>query len=205
MSLINIDEFIKNYWNYYIELENQLLQTKKYVEFNKSNYKTFSIEYLKLLQATCSEIDVVSKIIAEDYDENFKKLDNKNIQVWGLYLHKVFPDIEEIAVTFLNEGTIIPWKNWDYETFYDKSGRFRYRLKKDKETPVWWTAYNKVKHERIFPYGEGKTNYSRANLENLILAMSALFILETLFIEKMTETQELPNVFQSSKLFEIVR
>lgn len=205
MSIINIDEFIKNYWNYYIELEDQLLQTKKYVEFNKSNYKTFSIEYLKLLQATCSEIDVVSKIIAEDYDENFKKSDNKNIQVWGLYLHKVFPDIEEIAVTLLNEGTIIPWKNWDYETFYDKKNRFRYRLKKGKETPVWWTAYNKVKHERTSLYEEGKTNYSRANLENLILAMSALFILETLFIEKMTEIQELPNFFQSSKLFEIVR
>ena len=63
-SEITTSQFIKSYWNYYLELEDQLIQTKRFVDFDISNYKTFSIEYLKLLQATCSEIDVVAKIIA---------------------------------------------------------------------------------------------------------------------------------------------
>ena len=66
-SEITTSQFIKSYWNYYLELEDQLIQTKRFVDFDISNYKTFSIEYLKLLQATCSEIDVVAKIIAEEY------------------------------------------------------------------------------------------------------------------------------------------
>ena len=53
--------FIKNYWEYFRELEAEFLQTRKYVEFCKENNATFSIEYLKLYQAVCSEIDVVGK------------------------------------------------------------------------------------------------------------------------------------------------
>ena len=49
--------FVRSYWNYYIELEDQLLATKRFVDFSDANFKTFSIEYLKLLQATRSEID----------------------------------------------------------------------------------------------------------------------------------------------------
>lgn len=69
---ITLSQFIKSYWNYYLELEEQLNQTKRFVDFDISNYKTFSIEYLKLLQATCSEIDVVAKIIAKNLILHFQ-------------------------------------------------------------------------------------------------------------------------------------
>ena len=69
---ITLSQFIKSYWNYYLELEEQLIQTKRFVDFDISNYKTFSIEYLKLLQATCSEIDVVAKIIAKNLILHFQ-------------------------------------------------------------------------------------------------------------------------------------
>ena len=80
MSETNIDTFLKSYWSYYLELENQFVATKKFVEFDISNHATYSIEYLKLFQAVCSEIDVVAKILAEEYDESFKKIKNTNIQ-----------------------------------------------------------------------------------------------------------------------------
>lgn len=67
-----------------------MIQTKRFVDFDISNYKTFSIEYLKLLQATCSEIDVFAKIIAEKLDPTFSKLNNKNIQKWGFIIQKHF-------------------------------------------------------------------------------------------------------------------
>lgn len=198
---ITILQFIKSYWNYYLELEEQLIQTKRFVDFDISNYKTFSIEYLKLLQATCSEIDVVAKIIAEKLDPTFSKLDNKNIQKWGFVIQKHFKEIQSKKVSFLNDFYITPWQNWMYEQYTDKNDHIRYRLTSGAETPHWWTAYNKVKHERTSHYQKGKTNYCRANLENLISAMAALFVLEMLFIELLNKDGNI-NIISSS-LFEL--
>lgn len=200
---ITLTQFIKSYWNYYLELEEQLIQTKRFVDFDISNYKTFSIEYLKLLQATCSEIDVVAKIIAEKFELSFSKLDNKNIQKWGFVIQKYFKEIQHIKVCFLNDFCITPWQNWGYEQYKDKKNSIRYRLLKGAETPQWWTAYNKVKHERTSHYQNGKTNYCRANLENLISAMSALFILETIFIEYLKKEEEVLITLTPSSLFKI--
>ena len=70
--------FIKNYWEYFRELEGEFLQTRKYVEFCKENNATFSIEYLKLYQAVCSEIDVVGKAMAKVANASFKPEDKQN-------------------------------------------------------------------------------------------------------------------------------
>lgn len=198
---ITISQFIKSYWNYYLELEDQLIQTKRFVDFDISNYKTFSIEYLKLLQATCSEIDVVAKIIAEKLDPTFLNLKSKNIQKWGFVIQKHFKEIQSKEVSFLNDLHITPWKNWAYEQYMDKNGHVRYKLASGAETPHWWTAYNKVKHERTSYYQKEKINYHRANLENLISAMSALFVLETLFIKQLSKDDNV-NLTKST-LFEL--
>lgn len=199
MSPISNKMFIKSYWNYFIELEEQLISTKRFVDFDKSNNSTFSIEYLKLLQATCSEIDVVAKIIAEYKDSTFKSLDNKNIQKWGLVIQNAYPNIGNISAFFNNDYNLTPWYNWKYEIYQDKENRTRYRLVQGCETPSWWTAYNKVKHERTSQYKE-KTNYVRANLENLISSMAALFILEQLFLDELNNTES-SAIYTPSKLF----
>lgn len=200
MQEITLPQFIKNYWDYYLELEDQLLSTKKYVDFDKSNFKTFSIEYLKLLQAACSEIDVVAKILAGCCDSSFKELHNINIQKWGFVIQRTFPDIENTSVSFMNDTVITPWQNWEYEKCADQNNKQRYRLKKGKATPTWWTAYNKVKHERTTTDKNGRTNYSKANLENLASAMAALFIIETKFIERLSADND-RITFAKSKLF----
>ena len=123
-SEITTSQFIKSYWNYYLELEDQLIQTKRFVDFDISNYKTFSIEYLKLLQATCSEIDVVAKIIAEKLDPTFLNLKSKNIQKWGFVIQKHFKEIQSKEVSFLNDLHITPWKNWAYEHIWTGTGMF---------------------------------------------------------------------------------
>ena len=199
---IDYRQFIKSYWNYFLELEEQLISTKRFVDFDKSNNKTFSIEYLKLLQATCSEIDVVAKIMAEWFEPEFKSLDNKNIQKWGLAIQNAFSNIEGMAVRFNNDYNIVPWNNWAYEKYLNKKGNVSYRLIKGKQTPAWWTAYNKVKHERTSAYGSGQTNYVRANLENLICAMAALYILETLFLSSLNGNGSTVT-YKKSKLFEL--
>ena len=197
---ITPQKFIRSYWNYFIDLEEQLISTKRYVDFDKTNDNTFSIEYLKLLQATCSEIDVVAKIIAEYYDSSFAVAENKSIQKWGFVLQNTFKDLNNLSVQFNNDYDIVPWNNWQYEKYIDKKQKTRYKLKGDCKTPYWWIAYNKVKHERTSNYGSGQTNYMRANLHNLVSAMAALFLLETMFLSKL----KLDNgyfEYQKSKLF----
>lgn len=72
------DAFVNNYWEYYRELEKEFLETQKYVEFCIDNNASFSVEYLKLFQAVCSEIDVVGKVFAKAVNAAFKPEDRKN-------------------------------------------------------------------------------------------------------------------------------
>lgn len=200
--------FVRSYWNYFIELEEKVISTKRFVAFDKSNYSTFSIEYLKLLQAACSEIDVVAKIIAEQFDSEFKSQKNKNIYKWGFAIQNIFPNIDTIKVHFNNEDDFIPWKKWKYEKYKDAQNRTNCRLVKGYENPDWWKAYNKVKHERTAPFKDSrskttKTNYARANLKNLLSAMAALYILENLFLSRLDESDnKIP--YQKSKLFTLL-
>ena len=77
------DELLKSYWTYYQDIEVQVLQLRRYVSFSKSNSAVFSIEFLKLFQIACSEVDVFAKQIA--ISENPKKTidDYRSILSWG--------------------------------------------------------------------------------------------------------------------------
>ena len=65
------DWALSTYWDYYVELENELLETRRYVAFSESNFNTYSIEMLKLLEAVCSEVDVLLKVLAVIADSSF--------------------------------------------------------------------------------------------------------------------------------------
>lgn len=201
MSKLNKMCFIKSYWNYYLDLEDQFISTKRFVEFDVSNFTTYSIEYLKLLQAVCSEIDVVAKILSEEYDISFKSEKYISIKKWGFYLQQAYPNIGKITVSFNMDYVLSPWKNWRYERYYDTKNRLQYRLVEGTKVPFWWTSYNKVKHERTSHYKYGKSNYILANQENIINAMAALFILETLYL--CSKNEDVDVVYDKSKLFKI--
>ena len=198
-------QFIKSYWNYYLEIEERVLETKRFVDFDKANDNTFSFEYLSLIQAICSEIDVVAKIIAEYYEPEFQSEKIKNIQKWGYILQQVFPDIEQTTVLFQYDMTITPWKKWRYKKTVNAKGKAHYRLADKKETPKWWIAYNSIKHQRTSPYRK-RTNYSRANLKNTIHALAALYLIEKMFLEYLMSTeneQPIDIKISESKLFRL--
>lgn len=44
VSFMRTSEFVKSYWDYYLELEEQFKNTQKYVAFDKANEQTFSVE-----------------------------------------------------------------------------------------------------------------------------------------------------------------
>ena len=104
----NLRAFIKSYWDYYLEIENQFLESKKFVAFAKTNEKTFSVEYLKLYQAVCSEIDVVGKEIACAVDSSFKIDNHTNIKKWGYVIQQHFSELKNTVVIFNDEEPYQP-------------------------------------------------------------------------------------------------
>lgn len=194
-----LNQFIKSYWNYYLELERQLDSTKRYIEFDKHNFNTYSIEYLKLLQATCSEIEVVGKEISSEIGLDYK---DAYIQKIGYNVQQIFPDLDSKIVR-IGDCVLTPWEKFKCEKYTDKQKRVRYGFSKNMSSPKWWTAYNKTKHERTSTFEKDKTNYARANLGNIINAMGGLFILEMLFMEHLADGEAFS--YEQSKLFELAQ
>lgn len=95
-------EFIREYWNYYLLLENKFLNTLNYVELsdekdkkdekdkndNYYNYSTFSKEYMSQIYTIGAEIDTVLKVIC---GFNQKKKD-KYEKIYRIYKEKVSRD-----------------------------------------------------------------------------------------------------------------
>lgn len=198
-TILTPSSFISDYWLYYLQLENDFLSTLKYVEFNETNYKTYSIEFLRLYLAVCSEIDVLGKVLAKFCDEKFKPEDRKNnIIKWSFEVQSDF-NLAEQRVCFKDFSTeLIPWKNFVTESKPEKPNQKV--LKENCQTPLWWRNYNSVKHNRAFIHANGETNYKKANLRNLTNAFGALFILEQFCFKKLNLDAS-NNSIKQSKLF----
>lgn len=194
-------QFKKSYWDYFLELEEQFASTQKYIAFDETNLKTFSIEYLKLIQAVCSEIDVVAKEIATFFNPDFEKEPRPNIQKWGYIIQNNLASLVSAQVTFNEELIVTPWKQFGYEQYRNKRGNLCYKLKKDCKTPSWWNDYNEIKHHRTSKDNNGNENYMRANLNNMILCYSALFSLEIYFMYYLMANGGLNYAISHSQLF----
>lgn len=192
--------FLKSYWEYYLELEEQFLSTKRFIAFDKANQGAFSIEYLKLYQAVCSEIDVVGKEIAAFANPNFKIDEHTNIKKWGYEVQRKYPFLKDSCVIFNDSESIQPFKDWEYEVSISKKGCRNLKIKDDKKPIRWWKNYNVVKHRRI-GLVEGTDNFHLANQKNLIDAFSALCLLEMFYIKELQQDRDIE--YQKSALFKI--
>lgn len=197
----DISIFVKSYWNYFLELEEEFKQTQKYVSFDKYNEKTYSVEYLKLIQAVCSEIDVVAKAIAEHFDPQFHAIKHPNISHWGYVLCNHMPQLSSFSVRFNDDIDVTPWKDFGYTQYYDKNDVLRYRLADGCKTLKWWKDYNNMKHARTTFDSNGIMNFTRASLKNMILSYAALYALETLYINEITPEEGPDCNIEESQLF----
>ncbi len=141
----------KLHWNYLIALEKDLEVASRYVEFCKSNYRVFSIEFAHLLFAAASEVDVVAKLLCERLDPAAPR---QNINEYRAVLLAGFPDLPTFQVFVPRYGlTLTPWANWA-----------------GTSNPLWWRNYNNVKHQR-------NVHFNQATLKNALNALGALLIL----------------------------
>lgn len=191
------------YWKYYIALENQFMETARYVEFDYvNNGKTYSIEFLKLFQAVCSEIDVVGKQLASIGDASFTSTKNTGINEWWYHVIGFAPELMNRMCNLFGERDLQPWKGFKVVK-NENDGSKKYILDVNctpkAKTPTWWNDYNSAKHNRTGSYERHSTNYAKANLRNLLSAFAALYALEVqlLIMAENNEREKLPTNLES--------
>ena len=141
------------HWNYFLALESDLEQVSRYIEFDRKNFQTYSIELAHLLLAASSEVDVIAKGIC-GYLESTSPAGN--IDHYREIINRHLPGFrkEFVYVPRFNIK-LKPWINWN--------------KRKKKENPLWWHSYNKVKHER-------NEYFAEANLKNVLNSVGGLLI-----------------------------
>lgn len=202
-------QFIINYWNYYRELENELLSVRKYVDFQEGNFNTYSIEFLKLYQAICSEIDVIGKAMAHEVNQNFKPEDtSNNILKWWYEIQSSYHlDKDDIEVNlsdntewFMDLFEISPWRNFVSEKRINRRGYSYYTT--NDSIPSWWSEYNKVKHNRTLTIKNSTSiYYTKANLKNVCYALAALYTLEIAYMHYLGTQDDLEAFADDSPIF----
>ena len=174
--------FVKYYCANYKILENKVIESFDYVSMAPDNYATFSVNYILLLLSICSEIDSVSgeycKLISSDYG-NVGDI----IQKIELIISKQ-PNLHNKRI-----DTKAPFEKQSFVPF----------AKLEKDNSSWWSDYNKIKHNRTGKDNNGRYNYKKANLKNVLHAIASLYILLFL-IGKEFGYENMPPL--DSRLFE---
>ena len=146
-------EFCSRIWNYYLMLESDFIGTLSYVELADENNSTYSNEYVKLLLAICSEIDVVCKVFCSMVDPTCGA---DNITIYRKTLMKMIPDIKKTkTVCIRSQDFYTPFESWG-----------------EDRSPDWWVAYNSVKHGGLM-----KEGYKKGNQKNVYNSLCGLFLL----------------------------
>lgn len=150
---MNNTELTKNYWNYYLTLEKRFLSTSNYVELDSRNLNTFSNEFAQLLHSVGAELDNFFKVYC-----GYNLTDRKTIADYAAFIFSSYPEIKEQKMKVIDSDIELqPFKDWDQS--------------QPAQSLSWWKAFDQIKHNR---YG----NFEKANLDNLINTLSALFLLE---------------------------
>jgi hypothetical protein len=143
---------IEAHWNYFLAIENDLERLSRFIEFDERNFNCFSVEISRILLASSAEVDVVCKQICKNLNPNSSA---ESINRYRSEIRAVYPVITEFEVILLRYGLKLrPWSKWR-----DPNG-----------IPIWWNAYNKIKHHR-------DSEYQQANLQNALNAVGGLFVM----------------------------
>lgn len=154
-----------SHWNYFLSLEDDIFGLSRFIELHSDNYCTYSLELAKVLFAAASEIDVVAKQLCNKQDSQSNA---GNIVEYRRRILSAYPEIKDAIVYLPQFGlTLTPWEQW-----------------KTESPPVWWKAYNNVKHHR-------HTHFSEASLKNALDSLAALFVLLLFFYREEARTGQL--------------
>jgi hypothetical protein len=148
-------------WASYESLEDTFIDFLNYVPWTSNHKKVWSPRLANLLENIGSTINSIFKSYLEsstlDTARDIDKIRSDRRKQTINAFQKIYDAIYSFSnrdVYFLSpEEKLIPWLNWQ-----------------ESDTQLqWWTAYNKMKHDRF-------KNITEANLENTLNALSGLFL-----------------------------
>ena len=118
------EEFLNNYWAYYLMLEDRFVHTLNYVELSQDNEDVYSNEYAALIQMIGAEIDSFFKVCC-----GFNASDIKNITDYYHSITTNYPGIltQEVSVRAANM-TFKPFDGWNGT--------------QAKQSLFWWLAFD---------------------------------------------------------------
>lgn len=187
---ITKEEFKNVYWDYYLELEKELLNIEQYIPIDELNNETFSLKYMKLLFSICSEIDIVFKVFMNFFDNNIDLKKKFTMNNYQNFINNKFPKFSSEIVTCYEKRELNPFNNW-----------------KENTSLFWWKEYNNIKHKRTFEDENKIKNHKKASQINVLNALSGLYQLETYFykeiIDKYNPDKKLRLLVPQSRVFRI--
>lgn len=182
---MNREEFIRIYYRQYKILEKKFIDISEYVDLSSKNYAVFSNHFVDMFLSICSEIDSLAdefcKMLYGEKSSGFSGIIVKLEKILETY-----PRLRQYRVE-----TLPPYEKMNFVPF----------AKFEPKATTWWTDYNAVKHNRSEKDGE-RYNFEKANLKNVLFALSALFILIMKIDEKLSETYN-SDYKITSELFEL--
>ncbi len=130
--------------NNFSNLEKQLSKCMEFIPFIDQNKNAISPKFIPIILEACSLIESIFKEISKDKKgrHNFKKYAN---------LHEKDLELDKSISIFLVPSIKFyqPFKDWK------------------KKIPVWWSNYNKLKHDRL-------NNYKFATYETAVSSLAGL-------------------------------
>lgn len=184
----------------YISIENSLRDIFQYIEPDENNGSTFSFELYSLLLRACTEVELNCKQILIANGVSCKK-----------YLK--MDDYKKLEVSSKLSAYKVIYHNWRKTTAkhvqYAPKELIPFANFARGEGPEWYSAYNRVKHNR-------ETNFEEANLNNCMNAVAGILVLlysqfgsqciETYGMNRMSWQIEEGDdmIFDANVIFEIV-
>lgn len=147
---------IPTHLNYFLCIEDDLIDLSRCIEFCYSNKTVFSLELARLLMVAAAEAEVVAKELCKRIKPGSKA---SGINGYQSELMQAYPMLPSASVELPRFSMLFtPWSSWSTVN----------------TSPDWWKAYSGVKHHRAQKFKE-------ANLKNTLDATAGLLILLTMF------------------------
>lgn len=139
------------HWEYFLSIEADLAECARYVEFNRDNLATYSVEFARVIVASGAEFDTVAKHLCASIDPT-KKPERIN-EYYPIITGKYPRFVDHIVHISRFKIELKPWQSWTASA-----------------APDWWSkSYNKIKHER-------DQYFLEANLGNAMNATAGLLL-----------------------------
>ena len=162
----------------YKKIETEFIELSYSIYINRSQLKTYSVKIADLILRTVSECENLAVELCKKEKIKFK---NKNGRIRTSVYFPEYIEALNDKYNLKQKYVGFDYQNSDKNVYDFKLTPFRKKEIKSnktiKENWSWYHAYNKMKHDR-------NKFFKLANLDNLINAMAALFLLNNYLLDK---------------------